>query len=66
MLVIILHRKLYNFLTIMNKWIYFLVGFLLIIWVIGFFVYDFGVFIHILFVMALFIMLFEVIRDENK
>jgi hypothetical protein len=50
----------------MNKWIYFLVGFLLIIWVIGFFIYDFGVFIHILFVMALFIMLFEVIREENK
>jgi hypothetical protein len=50
----------------MNKWIYFLVGFLLIIWTIGFFVFDFGVFIHILFVMALFIMLFEVIREENK
>jgi hypothetical protein len=30
------------------------------------FVFDFGVFIHILFVMALFIMLFEVIREENK
>ena len=33
----------------MNKWIYFLVGILLIIWAIGFFILDFGVFIHILF-----------------
>jgi hypothetical protein len=50
----------------MNKWIYFLVGILLIIWAIGFFILDFGVFIHILFAMALFIILFEVIREENK
>lgn len=50
----------------MNKWMCFLVTLILIVWAIGFLVFDFGVFIHILFAMALFVMLFEVIRGESR
>lgn len=50
----------------MNNWLYFLVGVLLFVWAIGFFAFNFGVFIHILFAMALFIILFEVVRDEKR
>ncbi|MFN4075537.1 MAG: lmo0937 family membrane protein [Cloacibacterium sp.] len=48
----------------MNKYTYFTVTLLIIIWAIGFFFFETTILINILFVLALCILIYEIIKDD--